>query len=176
MKIPLDDIREVPQTVAYVEPAEPLNQELGRGAGEFLMMDGLDVEVSHHRAGLDVFIDGTVRGEVRGTCARCLNEYRFPLDAELALVLIPASTAAAPGGVVREDEIGLASYEGDEIDLTPLVHERALLALPIRGLCDEHCRGLCPQCGANLNAGPCDCSAPATDGRLAVLQTMLRAR
>ena len=72
--------------------------------------------------------------------------------------------------------IGLASYDGDEIDLAPLVDEQTLLALPTRPLCSEDCRGLCPRCGANLNAGPCDCPAPAADGRLAVLQTMLRAR
>lgn len=176
MKIPVDEIREVPQTVAYVEPAEGLNRELARGAGDFEVLDGIAVEVTHHRAGLDVFIVGTVHGEIRGVCARCLDEFRFPLDAGLALVLVPASTMETPGGVVREEEIGLASYDGDEIDLAPLVEEQALLALPTRPLCDEDCRGLCPRCGANLNAGSCACPAPAADGRLGVLHTMLRAR
>jgi uncharacterized protein len=176
MKIPLDEIREVPRTVAYVEPSAPLNRELARGAGDFEVLDGLAVDVTHHRAGLDVFLEGTVHGELRGICARCLGELRLPLDAPLALVLVPASVMSAPGGAVREEEIGLAAYEGDEIDLTPLVHEQALLALPTRALCSESCRGLCPRCGANLNAGPCACPAPVADGRLAVLQTMLRSR
>ena len=51
-----------------------------------------------------------------------------------------------------------------------------MLALPTRPLCAEECRGLCPRCGANLNAGPCGCPAGMTDGRLAVLQTLLRER
>jgi uncharacterized protein len=176
MKIPLDEIREVPRTVACVEPAEALNQELARGAGDFAVLDGIAIEVTHRRAGLEVFLEGTVRGEVRGTCARCLDVFRFPLDAALSLVLVPASVMAAPGGAVREEEIGLAAYEGDEIDLTPLVHEQTLLALPTRALCSESCRGLCPRCGANLNAGACACPTPAADARLGVLHTMLRAR
>ena len=175
MKIPVDEIREVPQTVAYVEPAEALNRELARGAAEYQVLDGIAVEVTHHRAGLDVFIEGMVHGECRGICARCLEQFHFPLDSALTLVLVPKSTMNAPGGVVREEEIGLASYDGDEIDLTPLIEEQALLALPTRPLCSEGCRGLCPRCGTNLNAGRCDCPAPAADGRLAVLHTMLRA-
>jgi len=63
-------------------------------------------------------------------------------------------------------------YEGDEIDLTPLVHEQIILALPTRPLCGESCRGLCPRCGANLNAGACGCPAAPPDPRLAVLLTM----
>ena len=51
-----------------------------------------------------------------------------------------------------------------------------MLALPTRPLCGEECRGLCPRCGANLNAGPCGCPASATGPRLAVLQTLLRER
>ena len=51
-----------------------------------------------------------------------------------------------------------------------------MLALPTRPLCGEECRGLCPRCGANLNAGPCGCPASVTGGRLAVLQTLLRER
>jgi len=176
MKIPVDEIREVPQTIAYVEPAEALNRELARGADDFQVLDGIAVEVTHHRAGLDVFIQGTVHGECRGTCARCLDEFHFPLDSALALVLVPASIMDAPGGAVREEEIGLASYDGDEIDLAPLIEEQTLLALPTRPLCSEDCRGLCPRCGTNLNVDPCACPAPAADGRLAVLQTMLRAR
>jgi uncharacterized protein len=72
--------------------------------------------------------------------------------------------------------MALSCYEGDTIDLTPLVHEQAILALPTRPLCGEGCRGLCPRCGANLNAGPCGCPAPPPDHRLAVLHGLARAK
>ena len=50
-------------------------------------------------------------------------------------------------------------YEGEEIDLSPLLRERLLLALPTLPLCRDDCRGLCARCGADLNAGPCGCAA-----------------
>jgi uncharacterized protein len=176
MKLALEQIRETPRALSYFEEVEGLNRELDRGAGDFRVPDGIAVDVSYHRAGLDVFIEGEVRAAVRGTCARCLGEYTFSLEAPVALVLTPAAAATLRSGALREEDIGLAEYEGDEIDLTPLVHEQTLLALPTRALCTEQCRGLCARCGANLNAGPCDCPAGVTAGPLAVLQTLLRER
>jgi uncharacterized protein len=176
MKIALEQIRETPRALSYVEDVDALNLELGRGAGDYRLAEGLAVEVSYHRAGLDVFVEGTVRAVVHGSCARCLGDYAFTLDVPVAIVLTPAATAAPTSGALREEDIGLAYYDGDEIDLTPLVHEQTLLALPTRPLCAEECRGLCPRCGANLNADPCDCPASVTGGRLAVLQTLLRER
>jgi uncharacterized protein len=176
MKIALEQIRETPRALSYVEDVEGLNAELARGAGDFRVADGIVVGVSYHRGGLDVFIEGTVRATVRGTCARCLGDYPFPLEATLALVLTPAVAATPRSGALRAEDIGLAYYEGDEIDLTPLVHEQTLLALPTRPLCSEQCRGLCSRCGANLNAGPCGCPAGVTAGRLAALQSLLRER
>jgi uncharacterized protein len=176
MKIALDQIRETPRALSYVEEVEDLNRELERGAGDFRVPEGIAVEVSYHRAGLDVFVDGAVRATVRGTCARCLGEYTFPLAAPITLVLTPAAAATPRSGALREEDIGLAEYEGDEIDLTPLVHEQTLLALPTRALCTEQCRGLCSRCGANLNAGPCGCPASVATGGLAALHTLLRER
>src|SRR5262245_44735147 len=174
MKIALEQIRETPRALSYLEDVVALNLELGRGAGDYRLGEGLAVDVSYHRAGLDVFVDGTVHAEVHGRCARCLGDYAFALDVPVAIVL-PAAAKPVPGAR-READIGLAYYEGDEIDLTPLVHEQALLALPTRPLCAEDCRGLCPRCGANLNAGPCGCPVSVAVGRLAVLETLLRER
>jgi uncharacterized protein len=176
MKIALEQIRETPRALSYVEEVAALNEALARGAGDFRLPDGLAVELSYHRAGLDVFIEGTVQGTVHGTCARCLAEYPFGLEAPVAIVLTPAAAETPHSGALREEDIGLAYYTGDEIDLTPLVHEQMLLALPTRPLCTEQCRGLCSRCGANLNAGPCGCPVSVTGGRLAALQTLLRER
>jgi uncharacterized protein len=176
MKIALDQIRETPRVLSYAEDVDALNRELARGAGDFRLADHLLVDVSYHRAGLDVFFDGAVRGAVQGCCARCLAEYRFPLEAPLAIVLTPKAAAPSHSRALREEDIGLSVYEGDEIDLTPLVHEQTILALPTRPLCAEECRGLCPRCGANLNAGPCGCPTGMAESRLAALETLLRGR
>jgi len=176
MKIALDQIRETPRALSYTETVDALNRELSRGAGDFRLTDDLWVDVSYHRAGLDIFFDGAMRGTVEGCCARCLTQYRFPLEAPLAIVLTPKAAATPRSGGLREEDIGLSVYEGDEIDLTPLVHEQAILSLPTRPLCAEDCRGLCPRCGTNLNVATCDCPTGLGDSRLAALQTLLRGR
>jgi len=120
-----------------------------------------------------VFFDGTVRGSVRATCARCLNEYDLPLDDRFSIVLTPRAADVAKARLTPDD-LALSTYEGDEIDLAPLVHEQAILALPTIPLCTEGCRGLCPRCGADLNAGPCGCPPPAPDPRLQPLRALSR--
>ena len=132
------------------------------------------VDVTHYRAGLDLFFTGTLHGDVVGTCARCLDDYTFRLDTPFTFVLAPRAAVDAAEAELSADDLSLSFFEGEEVDLSPLVHEQTILALPTRPLCREDCRGLCARCGANLNAGPCSCPADTTDPRLRVLRTLLR--
>ncbi|HEV7734974.1 MAG TPA: DUF177 domain-containing protein, partial [Candidatus Binatia bacterium] len=100
--------------------------------------------------------------------------YDFSIDAPFTLVLTPRAAAVDEPGELGSDDLGICYYDGDEIDVSAIVHEQTILALPTRPLCAEECRGLCPQCGTNLNADPCGCSVTATDPRLAVLRTLAR--
>jgi uncharacterized protein len=59
------------------------------------------------------------------------------------------------------------------LDLGELLREQFLLALPMKPLCDDGCRGLCPECGANLNRTPCGCAPTWEDPRLAALKGLL---
>ncbi|TMB02173.1 MAG: DUF177 domain-containing protein [Deltaproteobacteria bacterium] len=172
MKIALDDIKATPKELAYTEGVDELNARLERGVHDYRVPRGLDVRVEYYRAGLDVFFHGSLHGEVVGTCARCLEEYAFGLDHPFVFVLEPRAVAPSESARLSSDDLALSYYEGDEIDLTPLVHEQIILALPTRPLCGESCRGLCPRCGANLNAGACGCPAAPPDPRLAVLLTL----
>ena len=157
MKIAIRDIKAAPQHLSYVEEVEELNQRLGRGVRDFQVGQGMAVDVEYYRAGLDLFFQGSVRSEVVGTCARCLEEYPFPLDRRFAFVLTPRAAAGVAAGQLSVEEIELSTYTGEEVDLTPLVYEETIVALPTRALCAEGCRGLCVRCGVNLNEGPCGC-------------------
>ena len=64
---------------------------------------------------------------------------------------------------IEEDDFATAFYENDQIDLGQLMREQLYLAVPMKPLCDDACRGLCPVCGTNLNRGACD--VPARLGR-----------
>ena len=175
MKIPIDDIKATPKELAYTEGVDELNARLGRGVADYRVEPGLGVDLEYYRSGLDVFFQGALHGDVHGSCARCAEDYTFPLARDFRLVLTPRS-AAVDGAQLSADDLALSTYEGDQIDVTPLVYEQAILALPTRPLCAETCRGLCPRCGANLNEGDCGCPVESPDPRLAVLHSLVRGK
>ena len=74
---------------------------------------------------------------------------------------------------VAEDDVTTAFYKEDSIDLGELMHEQFVLALPMKPLCAETCRGLCVHCGTNLNKDTCACAPEWTDPRLAALKGLL---
>ncbi|HLK10121.1 MAG TPA: DUF177 domain-containing protein [Candidatus Binatia bacterium] len=174
MKIQVEDIEASPKALDYAEEVDELNARLTRGVPDYHMPAALGVHVSYYRAGLDLFFEGTARGQVHACCARCAEEYSFSLDAPFRFVLTPRAAGDPAGTELGAEDLALSFYEGKEVDLTPLVHEQIILALPTRPLCREDCRGLCPRCGTNLNAGPCGC-APAMP-RLAALSGLPRGR
>lgn len=172
MKIPLKDILAVATEVSYAEPVDELNAMLRAGASrDYQFSSAVVVDVSFYRAEMDLFFDGSLRGLATATCARCLDSFPLAVAKDFSLVLTPempltGEIELAPG------DLTASFYSGDEVDLTRLVYEQALLALPTRPLCDEKCRGLCPQCGVNRNTGQCSCTVETGDPRLAVLRTL----
>ena len=114
---------------------------------------------------------GRVRTELELTCGRCLEPYVMPVDAEFDLRYRPRSENIGEGErEVEEDDLTDAFYENETIDLGQLMHEQFFLALPMKPLCADDCRGLCAQCGMNLNRGTCDCTRDWEDPRLAALK------
>jgi uncharacterized protein len=71
-----------------------------------------------------------------------------------------------------DEDFGAAYYSGDEIDLQQLIQERIYLALSMKPLCSEDCKGLCPVCGTNLNRGTCACDTHWEDPRLTALKAL----
>src|SRR5215475_5648174 len=83
---------------------------------------------------------------------------------------LPCSRCLEP--LTTPDDLSTAFYENDEIDLQQLMREQFYLALPMKPLCSDSCRGLCPVCGTNLNRGTCDCKRDWDDPRLAALREL----
>jgi len=129
------------------------------------------VEGRASRKGEEVRLRGRVTAEAEVFCDRCLRPAAAPLEVEFETAFIPAEYEAGKTENVEllADELGLAAYEGDSVNLDELVREQLLLALPARVLCREECRGLCPDCGADLNEGECGCDRAETDPRWAAL-------
>jgi uncharacterized protein len=141
--------------------------------------DTCRVEAPIHLA-FDIFKDGMqfrLAGHVESTltlaCGRCLDDISLPVDLPFDLMYLPHQANVGEGEVeVEDDDLTTAYYQNDEIDLGQLVLEQFYLALPMKPLCRESCRGLCPECGTNLNTATCTCVREWTDPRLEALKAL----
>jgi uncharacterized protein len=116
---------------------------------------------------------GGVRTTIELPCSRCLEAFQGPVDAQFDLRYQPhAPETHDSERQIEEDDLTTAYYENDQIDLGQLMREQFYLALPMKPLCRDDCRGLCPVCGTNLNRGACGCRREWEDPRLAVLRKL----
>jgi uncharacterized protein len=106
-------------------------------------------------------------------CSRCLEDFPLAVDEAFDVLFLPhAEPATAEERAIEDDDLSTAFYSDNVIDLGQLVREQCYLVVPMKPLCSEACRGLCPECGANLNNASCDCRQTWVDPRLAVLQNL----
>jgi len=120
-----------------------------------------------------ILIQGKLRAEVELTCSRCLSLFNCPLTINFEEEYIPTIDVASGAPLPSPAEPG--SFVIDEhhvVDLTEAIRQYTLLAIPMKPLCREDCAGLCPNCGQNLNKGPCDCP-PTIDPRWSELSKLL---
>jgi uncharacterized protein len=126
-----------------------------------------------------VVLVATVTSTLDVPCSRCLEPFAVPVHATVETRFVPAGDLAkvtadtvrsgAVGDDVEELELGLAEYRDEAIDLGEVIREQFVLALPMKPVCAEDCRGLCPVCGVNRNLDTCECRQEWVDPRLAVL-------
>jgi uncharacterized protein len=172
MRIEVENLSPTAKPFAHTYRADEVELEEERAR---LLRDAA-VEGSATRKGEQVRLRGTIRTEVELLCDRCLAPERAPLEVEFDTSFIPQEVEAGREENVEllTEDLGLAAYEGDAVDLDELVREQILLALPSRHLCREDCKGLCQKCGADLNRNQCSCEQGETDPRWAALADLKR--
>lgn len=172
MKLNAHEIEEAAKELVYEESTDSLNTLLLHGqVCDFEFPTAAAVRVDYYRAGQELFFQGHIDGTVVGHCARCLEEYTFNLGKDFFVMLVPKLDLPADVEL-SDDDLDLSFYDGDHIDLSPLMREQIVLALPTRPLCRDDCKGLCPTCGANLNTQACACTASSGASRLAILKDL----
>ncbi|MES2390049.1 MAG: DUF177 domain-containing protein [Acidobacteriota bacterium] len=165
--------------VQLVDEPLKLDESLPEGAIEYtpdirqigpLKLKGQAELIVEHRGPKDFVDDIRLRahyeGEFEQLCARCVEPVRLPLEGEFDLIFRPEGVDAEPGEhAITEDETEIGYYEKSGLLLEDAVREQVLLTLPGRTLCQQDCRGLCPQCGVNRNRTQCACEERPTDMR-----------
>jgi uncharacterized protein len=140
---------------------------------------GLNVNVditvngSLNRIDDDVYLNGTVMTSVVASCSRCLDTLSYPINSDLKAHFVPPDDRFTSERDVElhASDIDAEVYENQQIDLTQSIRDSILLAVPVICLCKENCKGICSQCGKNLNQGLCKCeNEPFTDPRMESLK------
>jgi uncharacterized protein len=149
--------------------------------GEFQLQ-----ETGHLRCRVDrgddesVHVRGRLEASLRLHCGRCLEAFAHPVAQEVDLFYLPRP--ATPGRsedgeeavALSDRDLVVAFYSEEVLDLGEMVREQLFLALPMKRLCREGCRGLCPSCGKNRNRAACSCDeAEEIDPRLSPLKELL---
>ncbi|NLG86548.1 MAG: DUF177 domain-containing protein [Firmicutes bacterium] len=132
----------------------------------------VNVELEFINTGELLLVQGQIKTVLIVACSRCLEPVDLVL--EVPFVMGYWDTEKQDATASDGEEIEVRLFSGDVIDLAPDIEETILLALPMKCLCSPYCRGLCPQCGQNLNVGSCTCHEEKIDPRLAVLRDFIK--
>lgn len=119
-----------------------------------------------------LYLEGNIRATARMDCSRCLETAVLPIAASFKYILKPLQAENHEEKELSADDLDFAFYENELIDLDPLIAEQVMLQAPMKALCREECRGLCPHCGVSLNKESCRCHDERIDSRLAILKKL----
>lgn len=164
-------------------------EELGLTADDALLPG--PVAVSLDLANIEglVAVTGVLEGTIVRECVRCLKEYEDPLafSVRAAFIQEPKSAPRHPKRIdprraraevteaePEEDPDDQYHYQGNQLELAPMLREHVILSAPMQPICSDDCLGLCAQCGKNLNEGPCQCAEEPPIPTVRVVRGMKR--
>ena len=125
---------------------------------DFTFIDDIRMKIEILRIERGIFTSGLINTTIKMCCIRCLDDFHFPLEVAFKYNLCPSDEKEfLPEVKINKEDLDLLYYQGDGIDISPLIREQILLNIPSYPLCRESCKGICPQCGSNLNHLPCQC-------------------
>jgi len=119
------------------------------------------IDVVIDNTGKHLVVEGKASGKLKLACSRCLDFFEYSFEVPVKEVY-----TAAP----EEDAGKVVPFTGDFLDISPEITKSIIMHLPMKALCREECRGLCPVCGINLNERQCRCAGEDIDLRLNVLK------
>jgi uncharacterized protein len=145
--------------------------EPGLAGEEVHLIGHCELVLQATRAEDKVELIGSVSAVVKFECDRCLTTLSMPVEESFDLLYVPP-LGTGDEHELDDSDLSLGFYQEGVIDVDDLVREQIELALPMSRLCTEDCRGLCSECGANLNLVGCGCSEQQTDVRWAALKEL----
>ena len=156
-------------------PDEGLTLDIEESIDTNSVLSPVSARLRTEKAGAEIMVKGDLRAEIKLICSRCLKEYNGKLTVSVDVVYHPVDELKDEAHLneVKSEELDLDFYSGEEIDLIDLVKEQVELNIPMKPLCDDACKGICPKCGTDLNIRSCTCSVKDIDPRFESLKKLL---
>jgi len=139
------------------------------------LTDAVKVRGKLTRIEREVCFSGDLEAPLLVTCTRCLKLFPLQVKNRVRIHFVPREKKSSPGSEVeiKETDIEQEIYEEDRVDLHGPIRDQILLDVPLIRLCQEDCKGICPECGNDRNSDPCGCENDGQiDPRFAVLQKL----
>lgn len=167
MKIHVKDIPDEGSEIKLKSPIE----DFDLSGDEIILKEPITLKLNVYKAGSKVIIKGIIQTLVELECSRCLEEFFCHIDEDFTITFLPESERPKdPDLELDSRDLDISFYDGETIDLTKLVKEQIILSVPMNPVCRVNCRGLCPECGENLNEKRCACSSMRGDMRWSKLK------
>jgi uncharacterized protein len=170
LKINVSKIPEEGMILKFERNREWFQENLRGTTSDDFELDRIDIACTARRMKENVFIEGTAATAIDMSCCRCLEMIRLPIRSSFRYTFTPPPPRSQDEVELNALDLDFAYYEGDVIDLDMVIFEQIMLQIPIKPLCAESCRGLCPHCGIDLNTTSCDCRGEVLDERLTALK------
>lgn len=126
-------------------------------------LDSVNYRILFKRDGEQIKAKGRIKTMISLRCVGCLDDFDLRVDSQFDIILFPANLVAMSNAALSPDEMEYIFYEGDRIDLAKILMEQVNLFIPFNPFCNPNCKGMCPNCGANLNYDRCQCERPQNE-------------
>ncbi len=172
VKIRVDDLKDRTVELSAEETVTNYpNLQAMEEAGECSFTAPLRVNLSILREYDHIRVSGRISTVLRLTCSRCLGDYSLGIDSPFTIFYMRSKETPMDEDVeLSSEDLISVTYDGDEIDFTDEISEQIILAIPFKPLCREECRGLCSNCGTDLNSGECACSGKSVSFKFDALK------
>ena len=170
MKLNINDITGTEANVIFNAPIS----EFDFFGDELVLKTEVRVVTRVRKINEKILIKGTIETQIELECSRCLEHFPYSIGEDFQVVFEPFSSDIQEEEIeLEKEDLDIGFYKEGIIDLTEVVREQILLAVPMIPICKEGCKGLCPYCGQNFNECTCTCTGETIDPRWSKLQNLV---
>ncbi len=162
MRIEIDRLEELGHRFSKIYQVD----ELPFGETDVRLIAPVEIDGIVWREGNEIGLHGELSAEVETSCGRCLKPVRLPINGKFKERFVSSvNWRSEEQHELKTEDLNLAVFNGETLDIDELVREQILLEVPGHVLCREDCQGLCPICGVDKNLESCRCEEKRVDSR-----------